>query len=144
MDRGTGCSPELAHREFAFPHQIGAGLLLVVSAYFACSALCRGPGIRYWWGRLARLLPAFGASLLFTWMILRYVAPVDWGIPDRRDLVRNCRSVTLVVPVGARYPFASTSPDRGPRAAGEALHIVRRHMYGRAVLYNEAYSEPSL
>ncbi|MGH3672180.1 MAG: acyltransferase family protein, partial [Pseudonocardiaceae bacterium] len=99
--------PELVPRGFVFPHQIGASLLLVVSAYFACSTLRRGAGVRYWWGRLARLLPAFGASLLFTWMVLRYVAPADWRAPERRDLIGNLLLLGNWKP--ATFPFLDGS-----------------------------------
>src|SRR5947209_18665612 len=62
--------PELAPRPFAFSHQVGASLLLVISAYFACATLPRSPVGRYWWGRMARLFPAFAASVLVTWAVV--------------------------------------------------------------------------
>jgi peptidoglycan/LPS O-acetylase OafA/YrhL len=89
--------PELASRRFAFSHQVGASLLLVISAYFACATLQRSTVVRYWWGRMARLLPTFAASVLLTWAVMRYVAPPEWYIPSIRDLVGN-------------------RPDAGPRS----------------------------
>jgi peptidoglycan/LPS O-acetylase OafA/YrhL len=81
--------PELAPRAFAFSHQIGASLLLIISAYFACATLQRSSVLRYWWSRMARLLPAFVASVFFTWTLMRCLAPSEWYIPDKRDLVGN-------------------------------------------------------
>jgi peptidoglycan/LPS O-acetylase OafA/YrhL len=81
--------PELVPHRFAFSHQIGASLLLVISAYFTCATLRRNSVVRYWWGRMARLLPAFVASVFFTWVFIRYAAPVEWPAPTKRDLVGN-------------------------------------------------------
>jgi peptidoglycan/LPS O-acetylase OafA/YrhL len=81
--------PELAPRPFSFSHQVGASLLLVVSAYFACATVRRHPTGRYWWGRIARLMPAFLAAVVLTWTITRYFSPAEWSIPGTRDLVGN-------------------------------------------------------
>ncbi len=81
--------PELAPRPFSFSHQVGASLLLVVSAYFACVTVGRHSSARYWWGRMARLVPAFLATVVLTWVAVRYLAPADWYIPGKRDLVGN-------------------------------------------------------
>lgn len=81
--------PELAPRPFSFSHQVGASLLLVVSAYFACATVRRHPTGRYWWGRIARLVPAFLAAVVLTWVILRWCSPAEWAAPGNRDLVGN-------------------------------------------------------
>lgn len=81
--------PELAPRPLAFSHQVGASLLLVISAYFTCATLRRSPVARYWWGRMARLVPPFVAAVVLTWTILRYATPADWYTPTARDLVGN-------------------------------------------------------
>lgn len=81
--------PELAPRPFSFSHQVGASLLLVVSAYFASATVGRHPTGRYWWGRVARLVPAFLAAVVLAWATMRYVAPTEWYTPGKRDLVGN-------------------------------------------------------
>lgn len=81
--------PELAPRPVSFSHQVGASLLLVVSAYFACATVRRHPTGRYWWGRIARLVPAFLAAVVLTWTITRYFSPAEWPTPSSRDLVAN-------------------------------------------------------
>ncbi len=80
---------ELAPRLFSFSHQVGASLLLVISAYFAAAAVRRHPTCRYWWGRIARLVPAFLAAVVLTWSTMRYLAPTEWPTPSKRDLVGN-------------------------------------------------------
>lgn len=62
--------PELQHRSFTFPYQVGARLLLVVSAYFACVTIGRGTVLRYWWGRIARLLPPFFVAVVMIFLVL--------------------------------------------------------------------------
>lgn len=81
--------PELGPRPFAFSHQVGASLLLVISAYFACGTLRRSDVLRYWWSRMVRLLPAFLVSVLFTWLVLRYLGPAQWRTPTVADLLGN-------------------------------------------------------
>lgn len=81
--------PELAPRPFSFSHQVGASLLLVVSAYFAAATVRRHPTGRYWWGRIARLVPAFLVAVVLAWAAMRYVAPTEWYTPGKRDLVGN-------------------------------------------------------
>lgn len=86
---GPVLHPELAPRAFSFDHQVGASLLLVVSAYFACATLGRHSPGRYWWGRMARLLPAFLVAVPVAWVALRFLSPDDWGSPDAREMVVN-------------------------------------------------------
>ena len=47
------------------------------------------PAGRYWWGRVARLVPAFLAAVVLAWAAMRYVAPTEWYTPGKRDLVGN-------------------------------------------------------
>ncbi|WP_346106953.1 acyltransferase [Pseudonocardia alni] len=86
---GPVLHPELAPRSVSFDHQVGASLLLVVSAYFACATLGRHSPGRYWWGRVARLLPAFAVAVPLAWVALRFVSPPDWASPPAREMVVN-------------------------------------------------------
>lgn len=86
---GPVLHPELLPRRFSFDHQVGASLLLVISAYFACATLGRHSPGRYWWGRVARLLPAFVVAVPVAWVTLRLLAPEDWGDPPAHELVTN-------------------------------------------------------
>ncbi|WP_344677513.1 acyltransferase [Saccharopolyspora taberi] len=81
--------PELDPRTFVFPYQVGASLLLLISGYFACVTIGRGPVLRYWWGRIARLVPPFLAAVVLIFAVMRLV-PVDgWFDPTGGDLAAN-------------------------------------------------------
>ncbi|WP_245633883.1 acyltransferase family protein [Amycolatopsis jejuensis] len=99
--------PELGARRFVFPHQIGASLLLVISAYFAAVTIGRGSLGRYWWGRVARLLPPFLAAVVVIFFALRYLSPPGWFVPHGRDLVGNLLMLWNWKPAG--YPFLDGS-----------------------------------
>lgn len=101
--------PDLGPRKFVFPYQVGASLLLVVSAYFACVTIGRGRGsvLRYWWGRLARLLPPFVAAVLLGFAGLRLLAPSWWFRPTFGDLAANLLMLWNWKP--AAYPFIDGS-----------------------------------
>ncbi|WP_267898842.1 acyltransferase family protein [Saccharopolyspora rhizosphaerae] len=81
--------PELEPRAIEFPYQVGASLLLVVSAYFACVTIRRGPMLRYWWGRVARLLPSFLAAVVISYFVLRAFPIEGWFFPLPEDLWAN-------------------------------------------------------
>ena len=81
--------PELDARPFVFPYQIGASLLLVISGYFAAMSLRRGDVVRWWVGRMARMLPAFFVAVLGTSVFLRLFAPSGWYAPTSRDVFAN-------------------------------------------------------
>lgn len=80
---------DLIPRKFVFPHQVGASLLLVLSAYFVAVTLRKGDTARWWWGKMARLLPAFFVATVVAWGFLRFLAPDGWYLPTKRDLVAN-------------------------------------------------------
>ncbi len=81
--------PEIEPRTFYFPYQVGASLLLAISAYFACVTIGRGTVFRYWWGRLARLLPAFVAGSVIIFLLTRAYYIEGWYWPTTRDLVEH-------------------------------------------------------
>ncbi|WP_344129332.1 acyltransferase [Saccharopolyspora halophila] len=85
----TWLHPEFDPRPLTFPFQVGASMLLVVSAYFACVTIGRGSMLKYWWGRVARLLPSFLAAVVVIFLLLR-LFPIDgWFYPELRDLRAN-------------------------------------------------------
>lgn len=85
---------DILPKNFVFPHQVGASLLLVLSAYFVAATVRRGGArrsgtARWWWGKLARLMPAFFVATVNAWLFLHYLAPDGWYYPGKRDLVAN-------------------------------------------------------
>lgn len=94
---GTFIGPLVYHdiipRNLVFPHQVGASLLLVISAYFVAATVrkhgCREGSARWWWGKLARLIPAFVAATVLAYLALRFLAPGGWYVPTQGDLVAN-------------------------------------------------------
>ncbi len=85
---------DIIPKNLAFPHQVGASLLLVLSAYFVAATVRRGGArhggtARWWWGKIARLMPAFFVATINAWIFLRYLAPGGWYLPGKRDLVAN-------------------------------------------------------
>ncbi|MYW03115.1 acyltransferase [Streptomyces sp. SID3343] len=81
--------PEMAARPFVFPYQLGASLLLVISGYFAALSLRKGDVVRWWAGRMARMLPAFLVGVLGTSLFLRLFAPPGWYVPTLHDVLAN-------------------------------------------------------
>lgn len=61
--------------------RMGASTLLVLSAYFACVTLRRGAPGRWLVRRLARLLPAYLATVLILYVVSRIAVPLfnGWG-----------------------------------------------------------------
>jgi peptidoglycan/LPS O-acetylase OafA/YrhL len=86
---GPYVHPEVGHPLFAFPLEMGASGLVVLSAYFACASLAKGEPVRFLRNRLARLLPAYAVAAVATFAVLRWVAPKGWSQPEFRDLVAN-------------------------------------------------------
>ncbi|WP_433872252.1 acyltransferase family protein [Saccharopolyspora sp. CA-218241] len=85
----TYLHPELAPRTLVFPWQVGASLLLVISAYFACVTIGRGTMLRYWWGRMARLLPPFIGAVVVIFAVMRWAAIDGWFHPTYSELAAN-------------------------------------------------------
>ncbi|MGH3949998.1 MAG: acyltransferase family protein [Pseudonocardiaceae bacterium] len=86
---GPGAHPELIPRRFEFPYQVGASMLLLVSAYFACASIRKGDMPRYWWNRIARLLPPFLAATVIAFVVMRLVSPTGWFVPTAKQLAAN-------------------------------------------------------
>jgi peptidoglycan/LPS O-acetylase OafA/YrhL len=85
---------DIIPKNLTFPHQVGASLLLVLSAYFVAATVRRGGArgggtARWWWGKIARLLPAFFVATVNAWIFLRCLAPDGWYYPGKRDLLAN-------------------------------------------------------
>ncbi|NHD18010.1 acyltransferase [Actinopolyspora sp. BKK1] len=99
--------PEIEPRTFYFPYQVGASLLLVISAYFACVTIGRGTVLRYWWGRIARLLPAFVAGSLIIFLLTRAYYIEGWFWPRTRDLVEHLLMLWHWMP--ERFEFIDVS-----------------------------------
>ncbi|KAA5830188.1 acyltransferase [Saccharopolyspora hirsuta] len=85
----TYLHPEMTPRSVVFPFQVGASLLLVISAYFACVTIGRGTLLRYWWGRMARLVPPFLGAVVVVFLVMRWAAVEGWFYPTFSDLVSN-------------------------------------------------------
>ncbi|MGH3518479.1 MAG: acyltransferase family protein, partial [Haloechinothrix sp.] len=86
---GPAAHPELIPRKIEFPYQVGASMLLLISAYFACASIRKGDMPRYWWNRIARVLPPFLAATVITFAIMRLAAPEGWFVPKVKELIAN-------------------------------------------------------
>jgi peptidoglycan/LPS O-acetylase OafA/YrhL len=86
---GPSVFTELIPRKIEFPFQVGASMLLLISAYFACVSIRKGDMARYWWNRVARILPPFLFAVVVTFFVLRLAGPEGWFTPTVRDLVGN-------------------------------------------------------
>jgi peptidoglycan/LPS O-acetylase OafA/YrhL len=78
-------------RELVFGHQIGASLLLAISAYFIPATLSRvtGSTASWWRHKLARLLPPFVVATCAAWFSLRFLAPPGMFHPNLDTLWTN-------------------------------------------------------
>ncbi|RZS43306.1 peptidoglycan/LPS O-acetylase OafA/YrhL [Herbihabitans rhizosphaerae] len=106
--------PELGEFPVKLPWMFGASALLVISAYFVCVTVRKGSAGRWWWRRVARLLPPYLAAVVITYLVLSLVVPIfndqghtmgqflggpfgdggdaevpPWYEPDERDLWVN-------------------------------------------------------
>ncbi|MGH3450757.1 MAG: acyltransferase family protein [Haloechinothrix sp.] len=81
--RGVMNHPELAGYPFMFAAQFGAATLLAVSGYFVCVTIRKGHRTNWYRSRLARVLPAYLAAVLVTYVITRFavLAFHDWHTP---------------------------------------------------------------
>lgn len=86
---GPDTHPELIPRKIQFPYQVGASMLLLISAYFACASIRKGDLPRYWWNRVSRLLPPFLAATVLAFVVMRLVSPPLWFVPTAKELVAN-------------------------------------------------------
>jgi peptidoglycan/LPS O-acetylase OafA/YrhL len=88
---GPQAYPQFAARQFVFAHQIGASLLLVLSANLVASSLADPARAtpRWWFSRLARLLPGFVVGTLAATLALDWLAPEGMYRVGIGDLVAN-------------------------------------------------------
>jgi peptidoglycan/LPS O-acetylase OafA/YrhL len=84
-----GVMPWLAVPPFTWSVQAGANTLMVVSAYFVCATLAKRAPARWWWRRLARLLPAYLVAVVVTYAATLVAAGFGYWHPAVRDLVGN-------------------------------------------------------
>jgi peptidoglycan/LPS O-acetylase OafA/YrhL len=82
---------QLLPRTFVFAHQIGASLLLALSAYFVAATLAdpARATARWWFSRVARLLPAFAVATCLAFVALRWFAPEGPFHPSLYNLVTS-------------------------------------------------------
>ncbi|GAA4853421.1 acyltransferase family protein [Actinomycetospora corticicola] len=84
-----GVMPWLAAPPFIWSVEAGANTLMVVSAFFICVTVAkRRPG-RWWYQRIARLLPAYLVAVLVTYGATLVAADYGYWRPGVRDLVGN-------------------------------------------------------
>ncbi|MDL5154623.1 acyltransferase family protein [Actinomycetospora termitidis] len=84
-----GVMPWLAPPPFTWSVEAGANTLMVVSAFFICVTVAkRRPG-RWWWQRIARLLPAYLVAVVVTYGATLLAADHGYWRPGVRDLVGN-------------------------------------------------------
>lgn len=78
-------------RTFVFAHQIGASLLLALSAYFVAATLAdpARATARWWFSRVARLLPDFAVATFLAFAALRWFAPPGLFHPSLYNLVTS-------------------------------------------------------
>ncbi|NIK55308.1 acyltransferase family protein [Kribbella shirazensis] len=86
---GPFLHPELGEALGPYPFQVGASILLVISAYFVCVTVRKGSTWRWLWRRACRVLPPYLIAVLFTYTVLIFLAPSNWILPTRRDLWAN-------------------------------------------------------
>jgi len=81
--------PELGAPLGNHPFQVGAGVLLVISAYFVCVTIRKGSTGQWLWRRVCRVLPPYLAAVLFTYTVLMLIGPRTWDLPTPHDLWGN-------------------------------------------------------
>ncbi|GAB2639535.1 acyltransferase family protein [Kribbella swartbergensis] len=87
--QGPVLHPELGAPLGEYPFQVGASVLLVISAYFVCVTIRKGSTSRWLWRRVCRVLPPYLAAVPVTYMALVHLGPDHWDLPTRRDLWAN-------------------------------------------------------
>lgn len=103
----TQWHPELGERAFQWRYAVGASTLLVVSGYFAAVSVERRDALRWWLGRLFRLLPAFWAAVLVTAMAQRTLSRQGWWTPTWPDIGANLAMLWQWKP--QTYPYVDLS-----------------------------------
>ncbi|HEY3508356.1 MULTISPECIES: acyltransferase family protein [Kribbella] len=86
---GPFLHPELGAPLGKYPFQVGASILLVISAYFVCVTIRKGSTPRWLWRRACRVLPPYLAAVLITYTLLLFFGPRNWTLPTRHDLWGN-------------------------------------------------------
>ncbi|MFF0339008.1 acyltransferase family protein [Kribbella sp. NPDC004875] len=86
---GPFLHPELGAPLGKYPFQVGASILLVISAYFVCVTIRRGSTHRWLWRRVCRVLPPYLIAVVFTYVVLVSFGPSNWILPTRHDLWGN-------------------------------------------------------
>lgn len=81
--------PELGERAFQWKYAVGASTLLVVSGYFAAVAVERRNALRWWLGRLFRILPPFWAAVLVSATLQQAFSRDGWWTPTWPDVGAN-------------------------------------------------------
>lgn len=103
----VGWYPELGERAFVWEYAVGASTLLVLSGYFAAAAVARHDALRWWLGRLFRILPAFWAAVLVTATAQRAFAREGWWAPTWPDVGANLAMLWQWKP--QTYPYVDVS-----------------------------------
>ena len=88
---GPQTYPQFVARHLVFAHQIGASLLLVLSANLVASSLAdpARATTRWWFSRIARLLPGFVVGTLAATIALDWLAPEGMYRVGVGDLFAN-------------------------------------------------------
>jgi peptidoglycan/LPS O-acetylase OafA/YrhL len=86
---GPFLHPELGAPLGPYPFQVGASILLVISAYFVCVTIRRGSTARWLWRRACRVLPPYLIAVVVTYTAVMLFAPRNWVLPTVRDLWAN-------------------------------------------------------
>lgn len=81
--------PETGPMPFTWSYLVGANTMLLVSAYFVCVTLRGRPSARWWWNRVARLVPPYLVAVVVTYLLVLAFAPAGWFVPDLHDMVGN-------------------------------------------------------
>ncbi|MFK4083511.1 acyltransferase family protein [Kribbella sp. NPDC020789] len=87
---GPYLHPELGAPLTPHPFQVGASVLLVISAYFVCVTVRKNGSTTGWlWRRYARVVPPYLAAVLLTYTALVLFGPSNWTLPTPHDLWGN-------------------------------------------------------
>ena len=95
---GPVLHPELGEPLGRHPFQVGASVLLVISAYFVCVTIRKGPTLPWLWKRICRILPPYLAAVLATYSLLVLFGPDTWILPTPRDLWGNLTLIASLDP----------------------------------------------